>query len=91
MQHELKILPPFFQAVIEGRKTFEIRADTDRGFQAGDSVLLREFAPAHGVVDSQHYTGRAHEAAIGYVTAYEQKPGFVVFSLVPNAQAERRQ
>lgn len=42
MHHELKIEPPYFQAVIDGRKTFEIRKN-DRGYNAGDTVLLREY------------------------------------------------
>ena len=84
MHHELKILPPYFEAVIDGRKTFEIRRD-DRGFQAGDTVLLREYDPPPlGVLktESQRYTGRCHLARIGYVTGYEQLPGYVVFSLL---------
>lgn len=84
MHHELKILPPYFEAVIDGRKTFEIRRD-DRGFQAGDTVLLREYAlPPPGVfrTEPQRYTGRCHLARIGYVTSYEQLPGYVVFSLL---------
>ncbi len=86
MHHELKILPPYFEAVIDGRKTFEIRKD-DRGFQAGDTVTLLEYDPADkGYYRSEvdKYTKRKHDAAIGYVTAYEQQPGWVVFALVPN-------
>lgn len=89
MHHELKILPPYFEAVIDGRKTFEIRKD-DRGFQAGDTVTLREYDPEYKGYhrsEEQMYTGRKHSAGIGYVTAYEQQPGYVVFSLVPNDQA----
>lgn len=86
MHHELKILPPYFEAVIDGRKTFEIRKD-DRGFQAGDTVTLREYDPAKvqiGTPKEWGYTRREYKAKIGYVTAYEQQPGYVVFSLVPN-------
>lgn len=39
MNHELKILPCYFDAVLSGRKTFEIRDNCDRGFQAGDTVM----------------------------------------------------
>ena len=77
MHHELKILSPYFDAVISGRKTFEIRQD-DRGFQAGDSVTLNEYDP-----EGMKYTGRKYHAMIGYVTAYEQQPGYAVFSLLP--------
>lgn len=88
MHHELKIRPPFFQAVIDGVKTFEIRKD-DRGFQAGDTVTLREYDPEYKgyyLSKEKMYSGRTHEATIGYVTAYEQQHGYVVFSLLPNAE-----
>ncbi len=42
MLHHLKTLPEYFQAVIDGRKPFEIRKD-DRGFKSGDRVELKEF------------------------------------------------
>ncbi len=42
MLHHLKTLPEYFQAVIDGRKPFEIRKD-DRGFNVGDKVVLEEF------------------------------------------------
>ena len=37
MNHELKILSPFADAVFEGRKTFVLRYN-DRGFQVGDTI-----------------------------------------------------
>jgi hypothetical protein len=68
--HELKTWPSFFQAVIDGRKTFEVRYD-DRGFQNGDVVLLREWDPnirTHGLsLQDTQYTGRQAQAEIGYV------------------------
>lgn len=85
MEHKLKTEPAFFEAVISGKKNFEIRRD-DRGFQAGDTVTLREYdAENKGYYRSedQKYTGRTTGAVIGYVTAFEQKPGYVVFSLLP--------
>ena len=77
MNHELKTWPCYYAAIISGRKTFEVRYDRDRGFQAGDMLLLREQDPR-----SASYTGRQCVARIGYVTAFEQKPGWVVFSLL---------
>lgn len=88
MEHRLKIEPAFFEAVISGRKTFEIRKD-DRGFQAGDTVTLCEYDSTYNGYshsEDQKYTGRTTGAVIGYVTAYEQKPGYVVFSLVPRLE-----
>lgn len=40
MEHKLKILPEYFEAVKSGSKTFEVRKD-DRGFQAGDTLFLQ--------------------------------------------------
>lgn len=81
MHHNLKILPCFFEPVVEGKKTFEIRRD-DRGFQAGDTVTLQEYDPYLGIVENHRFTGRTYNARIGYVCAFEQKPAYVVFSLI---------
>lgn len=50
MLHDLKILPEWFNAVITGVKTFEVRKD-DRNFQSRDELLLREW-------NGTAYTGR---------------------------------
>ena len=42
MTHHLKIKPEYFQAVIDGKKPFEIR-NNDRNFQTGDRVILEEY------------------------------------------------
>lgn len=61
-RHDLKTWPQYFQAIIDGFKTFEIRKD-DRGFQVGDELLLREYKP-----DKQQYTGRQVLVSITYLT-----------------------
>jgi hypothetical protein len=43
-QHELKTWPEYFEALREGKKTFEIR-ENDRGFETGDILILKEFDP----------------------------------------------
>lgn len=80
MIHELKIAPCYFEAVLSGDKTFEIRDNKDRGFNRGDKVKLREFDKTKHPVSSFCYSGREIDAVITYVTNYEQKDGFVVFS-----------
>lgn len=80
MHHELKILPCYFDAVKRGDKTFEIRDNSDRGFQKGDTITLREYDPSIAPVDSFRYTGMKVDAEITYVTGYAQKDGYVVFS-----------
>ena len=43
--HELKTWPDSFEAVILGEKRHEFRMDDGRGFEVGDELCLREFAP----------------------------------------------
>ena len=50
MKHSLKILPEFYQAIIEGRKPFEIRHNI-RKYQKGDDIILNEW-------ENGKYTGR---------------------------------
>ena len=44
MEHELKTWVCFYNPVISGKKTFEVRQN-DRGFKVGDTLLLKEFMP----------------------------------------------
>ena len=44
--HSLKTWPEFFDAVADGRKTFEVRRD-DRAFRVGDIVTLLRWEPEH--------------------------------------------
>lgn len=80
MEHRLKILRPYYNAVIEGRKTFEIRDNHGRGFNTGDSVLLDEIYADEDIMPGK-WTSRSARAEIGYVTNYAQKNGYVVFSI----------
>ncbi|CCN48926.1 conserved hypothetical protein [Vibrio nigripulchritudo MADA3029] len=64
--HELKIQPEFLKAIIEEKKTFEIRKN-DRDFKVGDRAKLSD--------GSQFVVVR-----IKYITDFEQKDGYVVFS-----------
>lgn len=70
--HQLKIAPEFYEAVITGKKKFEIRKN-DRDFKVGDAFVLREYK-------NHSYTGKYVLGTISYITDYEQKEGFVVFS-----------
>lgn len=40
--HELKCLAPYYDAIECGDKTFDVRRD-DRGYQRGDTVVLRKY------------------------------------------------
>ena len=74
MHHELKIWPPYYEAVSDGRKTFEVRRN-DRGFQAGDTVELKRWDPK-----TERYTGEQLTYRIGYVLPVDTER--VVFSLL---------
>lgn len=72
--HHLKIEPQYFLAIQQGRKNFEIRKN-DRDFQEGDKLILQEYLPGS-------YTGRDITAEIGYISVFQQQPGYCVFSLI---------
>lgn len=79
--HVLKIHATFFSRLAVGEKKFEIRKN-DRDFRSGDIVEVREVVPAteasaEGLVE----TGRSARYFIGYMSDYEQKPGYVVWSV----------
>lgn len=57
--HELKIYPKYFEAILDGKKTFEIRKD-DRDFHVGDNVVLKEW-------DNIKYSGREIHTIIKYM------------------------
>lgn len=73
MTHALKCDAPFFDAVAEQRKNFEIRKQ-DRDFKVDDKILLQEF-----VVDKEtekgKYTGKEQELIITDVFSDQPKMG----------------
>lgn len=78
--HELKILPEYFTAILEGFKTFEIRQN-DRDYRVGDILHLKEYDASRTLT----YTGRDLYAAVTYILsdyAYV-KEGYVVMSIKP--------
>lgn len=61
MEHELKIWPDYFDRILDGTKTFELRYG-DRPFEVGDMLHLREWSP-----DSEEYTGRDIRVEVSYI------------------------
>jgi hypothetical protein len=61
MRIEKKTWPEFFQKVLSGEKTFEMRL-ADFACNVGDTLVLREWDPKTG-----KYTGRTLEKKITYV------------------------
>ena len=95
--HELKTWPRPFEAVWQGAKRAEMRRD-DRGFEAGDLLVLREWqrsrcdgcfkpdtCPDYKYEHQGRYTGRKIEAIITHVLRDSQfcLPGFAMLSILP--------
>ena len=77
MIHELKIAPKFFQDVIKGEKTFEIRKN-DRPFHKGDLLALNEY-------DGQYWTGNSCLVYIDYIMSDSDyvKKDMVIMAIKP--------
>jgi len=62
---EKKVWPEYFQHIVDGKKTFELRLN-DFKVNEGDTLVLREWDPA-----TKDYTGRKLEKKVGYVGAWK--------------------
>ena len=60
-----KIWPEYFEAVVSGRKKFELRLN-DFEINEGDTLLLEEYNPI-----KKEYTGRSAEKKVGYVFKFK--------------------
>ncbi|HMU69189.1 MAG TPA: DUF3850 domain-containing protein [Chitinophagales bacterium] len=60
MTHALKTINPFYKAVADREKTFEVRK-ADRPFSVGDKLLLQEYSEQGG------YSGQEEEFRITYI------------------------
>ena len=59
--HDLKIDPDYFDDVITGKKTFEVRRN-DRDFKVGELLNLQEYDR-----EKREYTGHNIIKGIGYI------------------------
>ena len=75
--HELKTWKNYFEEVVRGNKRFEIRDDSDRAFQKGDTITLIETEKKQLASDVP--TGRTFYGQITFVTGFNQFDGNVVF------------
>ena len=93
--HELKTWPEPFEAVLDGRKCYEIRRD-DRGYAVGDVLHLREWHPCdcddyevpRAGCDGGAYTGREAFRTVTYLTpggAWGLPADLCVMSIVDEA------
>ena len=76
MIHELKILKNYATAKLNGDKLFEIRDNSDRGFQKGDKV---KYTAVDNLGCKIYHDINDKMYEITYVTSYAQKDGYVVF------------
>ena len=74
--HELKVLPRYFKALLDGTKNFELRKN-DRDYKVGDDLLLKEYVKGM-------YTGRKVYKRITYIFKggeYGLDKDYVILSL----------
>ena len=82
--HELKTDSEVFQAVVDGRKTFEIRFN-DRDFKVGDELVLLE--TIHTGEQMKHgkpllYSGNELHKTVSYVlSGYGLQDGWVILGI----------
>lgn len=81
MTHRLKTWPEYFQAILEGKKTFEVRVN-DRDFKVGDELVLEEWEPVvpsartrRMRIEESGYTGRRIQATVSYILPLKNLPG----------------
>lgn len=79
MIHALKQLPGYFEDVLSGKKTFEVR-ENDRLYQVGDLLALNEYT-------GEYYTGRSCLVKVDYILDNEAfcKDGYIVMAIKPCA------
>jgi hypothetical protein len=81
MIHELKTLPQYFNAVVSGEKSFEVRK-FDRPFHKGDLLALNEFN-----AETKCYTGNSCLVYIDYILNDKEyvKSDYVILGIKPCA------
>jgi len=62
---EKKVWPKYFEAIVSGKKRYELRL-ADWECKEGDILVLREWNP-----ETKEYTGRQIEKKVAYVTRFK--------------------
>ena len=78
MRHHLKCEALYFDAIAEGRKTFEIRLN-DRDYAVDDELILAR-TDHSGNID---VGAKGLPVKVTYVTNAFQREGYVVMAIVP--------
>jgi ASC-1-like (ASCH) protein len=79
VEHELKCHPIYFERIVSGQKTFEVRKN-DRNFQVNDILILKEYDPE--LNNEHYYPTNIYTAKIVYIETYAQQEGYVVLGIV---------
>lgn len=85
MIHQLKCEAKYFNDLVNGRKTFEVRKN-DRDFHVGDYLGINELTKHPCNAEKEHKpTGRCAIFRISYILDDPKymKDGFVVLGIVP--------
>ena len=82
--HTLKIWPEYFDAILDGRKTWEARKN-DRNYQLGDILRLHEYDNAR-----QKFTGRLIVVKVTYIIDKLFDSPWCIMSIVPELEGERQ-
>jgi hypothetical protein len=86
IEHKVRSWPQFFEAMLSGAKTHEVRRLTDRDYRVGDRLRLQEYDPV-----TETYSGRELVVQITYMTSAEAPcalseeclhPDFCILSVV---------
>lgn len=83
MVHQLKCASNYFEDVITGRKTFEVRKN-DRDFRVGDFIALNELTPHECNEKKEHLeTGKSALFHIHYILDDPEyvKEGYVILGI----------
>jgi len=64
IEHKVKCWPQFFDPILSGEKTHDLRRVDDRNFRVGDLLRLQEFDPK-----TNCYSGRELTVKITYITS----------------------
>ena len=83
MVHELKTWPQYYQAIVSGNKTFEVRKN-DRHFEVGDLLILKEYNPTTG-----EYTGKQVTKEITYILPGGSQSGIQMDHVVMSLSSRR--
>lgn len=79
MTRALKTVHEYFEAIVEGKKTFDVRR-FDRPFKVGDKLLLQEYLGEDG------YSGEEWEGSITYILDNPEycKKNYVILGIQAN-------